>query len=492
VKTRLGLAAAVIVFAVLATANSGGYRFGISDQAYYGAAILRAANPALFPRDAPLLDAQSRHMLSDDLIGGIIRWTGIDLPPLFLAIYLVTLVALFAAAVFFARSLGASWWAVATLLLLMTFRHRIAKTGANSLEGYMHTRMLAFALGIAALGFVVRARVAGAIVFLVLAAVMHTTTALWFGIVVGVAMIFNDRRWRNAAATIGAVACLVGAWALVSGPLTGHLALMDRSWLSILEGKDYLFPTDWPIYAWLANLAYVAIILMIFRRRRARRIATPGEPALAAGSVTLVALFLMVVPLTYIHLALAVQLQANRVFWVLDFVAAAYLAVWLADDLAPRWTRGRALLVGGLLILSIGRGYFVEQVQADRRLIAMSLPDTPWTDAMRWLAARPEPWHVLADPGHAWKYGVSVRLAGRKDTLLELGKDTALAMYDRGIAMRVLQRSQALAEFDRFTTDNIRALDAEYDLDVLVVEANKTFDFPVLYRNDGFVVYDLR
>ena len=98
----------------------------------------------------------------------------------------------------------------------------------------------------------------------------------------------------------------------------------------------------------------------------------------------------------------------------------------------------------------------------------------------------------LADPGHAWKYGVSVRLAGRKDTVLEMGKDTALAMYDREIAMRVADRAAALGDFDRLTTDAVRALDRKYALDVMIVESNRTFELPVLYRNDGFVVYDLR
>jgi hypothetical protein len=111
---------------------------------------------------------------------------------------------------------------------------------------------------------------------------------------------------------------------------------------------------------------------------------------------------------------------------------------------------------------------------------------------MMWLRQQPPDWHVLADPAHAWKYGVSVRLAAEKDTLLEISKDPALATYDRAIAMRVAERSAALADFDRLTAADMRALGARYALDVLVVDTNRAFDFPVLYRNSGFVVYDLR
>ena len=53
---------------------------------------------------------------------------------------------------------------------------------------------------------------------------------------------------------------------------------------------------------------------------------------------------------------------------------------------------------------------------------------------MNWLRAQPVNWHVLADPGHAWKYGSSVRVAARRDTLLESGKDSSMAMYDRDLA----------------------------------------------------------
>ena len=47
----LAIATAVLCFMALATANSGGYRFGISDQAYYGAAVVKSAHPTWYPRD---------------------------------------------------------------------------------------------------------------------------------------------------------------------------------------------------------------------------------------------------------------------------------------------------------------------------------------------------------------------------------------------------------------------------------------------------------
>jgi hypothetical protein len=112
---------------------------------------------------------------------------------------------------------------------------------------------------------------------------------------------------------------------------------------------------------------------------------------------------------------------------------------------------------------------------------------------MRWLEAQPSSWHVLADPGHAWKYGVSTRLAARKDTVLESTKDSALAMYDRAIAMRVAERTAAIGAYPDMTTDQLRQLDARYSLDAAIVEsAFARHPFPELYRNGQFVIYDLR
>lgn len=490
-RAAAGLAAAFVLFAVLATANAAGYRYGVSDQAYYGVAVLARADASLFPKDTPLLDAQSRWMLVDDVLGWIMRTLGVGLPPLYFGLYLLSLAALFAAAIAFGRSLGLSWWAIAGLLLLLTLRHRITKTGANTLEGYAHARMLAFALGIAAMTSVVRSRLFWAAAWLVLAAVMHSTTAVWFGLALTIGLAVAQPALRRIALIAAVPVAAIAGWIVWRGPLAGHLTVMDDVWLDVLRSRDYLFPSAWPAYAWLTNLAYPLIILLIYRARGTH--ATSGERATVFGMFGLLAVFLLSVPFSAAHIALAVQLQVNRVFWLMDFVATAYLAWWLMDRAAVHWAKpARVACLIAIAALSISRGVYVLTVEADRRLIAYSLPVNAWTETMRWMAERPERWHVLVDPAHAWKYGVSVRLAGEKDILLDITKDPAVATYDPAIARRVAERSAALAGFDNFTALDVRALAARYNLDVLVVDANRTFDFPVLFRNSGFTVYDLR
>ncbi|MGH9371989.1 MAG: hypothetical protein ACRD15_10715, partial [Vicinamibacterales bacterium] len=100
-RVLLPYAVFLIPFLVLASANSAGYRFGASDLAFYGPAVVRGLDPALFPRDAGLIDAQARLTFMDETVGTIARATTAHLPTLFLGLYLVTLalLALGAAAV---------------------------------------------------------------------------------------------------------------------------------------------------------------------------------------------------------------------------------------------------------------------------------------------------------------------------------------------------------------------------------------------------------
>jgi hypothetical protein len=485
------------VFALVATANSGGYRFGISDQAFYEPAVLLQIDPALFPRDRPLLTAQTRLMAADKILGEVARRGHIGLPALFVGVYLLSLGLLAGGAIAVARALGFSSWATAAFLFALTLRHRIPKTGANSLEGYMHTRQLAFAVGVIALACLLRRRFGWMSVGLAAAIALHPTTGLWFGVLLLPALVVAEPAWRRPLLAGLFIAAVAAIWAITLGPLAARLQIMDAPWLAVLADKDYLFPTGWPIYAWLANLAYAPIVWLIYRQRAAAGAATRTEHAVLAGVLALVGIFVVSVPLTAWHIALAVQLQVTRVFWLLDFVATAYVAWWLTSS--PWWSRaigarrGRIVAVALLGALAVGRGYYILDEQGPRKhLIQVGFPKTPWIDALLWLRAQPKTWNVLADPGHAWKYGVSVRVAAEKDTLLESVKDSALAMYDRPIALRVADRDGALRNFDQLTTAQVRDLDARYGIDAVIVEHAHVFDLPVLYRNSEFVIYGLR
>jgi hypothetical protein len=484
VRAGIAAAAGAALFVTLATANAGGYRYGVSDQAFHVPALAHYVDATLFPRDAVLLDAQSSRTVAYHLFAAFTP-TPADLPAVFAGLYLAGMFGLIIAVWFYNRALGGSVWAAAAALGLLTFRHRIAKTGANSLEGYFNPRMLAFAIGIAALACVLRRRLWTALVLAMAAGLVHPTTGLWLVAAVGVAILtaLNSR-------AIWALAAVAGTGIFVWLAFAG--TRMDETWRSVLVEKDYLFSLEWPAYAWALNLLYLPLLAVIYRRRRALNVLAPGEPLLLAGLGALVALFLLSLPLTAWNVALAVQLQVNRIFWLLDAALVLYLGWWLMDDLALRRGRAwRAPVMATIVLLSLVRGFYVLVIETKRPLVQTSLPAGDWTDALNWLRQQPANWQVLADPGHA-KHGVSVRVGALRDTVLEQSKDAGLAIYERDIALRVAERREALAGFESFGDDQIRSAARRFGADVALVDRAQQLGFPVLYQNQRFVVYDLR
>src|SRR5688572_20196009 len=93
------IALGAALFTILATANGAGYRYGVSDQAFYVPVMTRAIDSALFPRDGALIDAEGRLMLMDEVIAGLVRTTGLSLETLFLAGYVASMVILWVAVV---------------------------------------------------------------------------------------------------------------------------------------------------------------------------------------------------------------------------------------------------------------------------------------------------------------------------------------------------------------------------------------------------------
>jgi hypothetical protein len=487
-----------VLFALLATANAAGYRYGVSDQAFYIPVVLRALNPSFYPRDAALIDAQGRLMLADEAMAAVMRATGVPLDVLFFSAYLASLALIWLGVVLIGTKLYESRWAVLALGAALTLRHRIPRTSANSFEPYFHPRMFAFGVGLLALAALLRRRPLVAVALVAGCALVHVTTGIWFGIVVGVALIVLDRRLLRLALPAAIAAVGVAVWALSVGPLRATFVRMDAPWLQAVAGKDSLFASDWPLWAWGANLAMLALLWWAHRRRVSRGLATTEDRALVYGTTALVVVFFATLPLVVARLAFPVELQISRIFWLVDVVATIYVLAVVADGrpvVAPGLPAARSRVALGvaslLMLVSVARGVYVMTMEhAERSLVELHLPPSPWRDATAWLAAQPAGVHVLADPGHAWKYGTSVRVAAVRDVFLEDVKDSALAIYSRDVALRVNERAAAIGNFDEMTAERAVDLGRRYALDYLVTTHDLAL--PVAYRNEQFRIYALQ
>lgn len=495
--TPAGAAAWLAAFALLALLNAGGYRYGATDQAFYIPAIAHHVNPSLFPRDWSLLGAQDSLNLFTPFAARLVVTLGLPLPALFLGLYALTLATLGAGALALGVRLGRSRWTAVALLAALTLRHAVAQGAVNTLEGYTHPRMLAFAIGVLALAALLAGRRWRVVGLTALAGLVHPTTGTWFAVAAGVGLARAHREWRPwLLAAAGAVATF-SAWALLAGPLSPRLARMDAEWLSVLASKRYLFPDRWPAAEWLIVSAYGAVIAFVHVRRRRAGVATAGETGLVWGVGALLVVLAATLPLNTARLAFFVQLQAPRVLWLVDLIAVASL-VWLlaeagggeADGPVGNDRRARAVALV-ILALSAGRGLYVSFVEhPERALVQVGLPATEWNRSLEWIDVNtPADALVVADPGHAWRHGTSVRVGARRDVLLEEVKDTAMAMYSREGAARVLDRIRALDGFASITPERARELARRYGASVLIVD--REVALPLRHQQGPFRIYSL-
>ena len=490
-------AAGALGFCALLTLNAGGYRYGASDQAFYVPVVLDQIEPALFPHDSELIDAQDRLLFFDDWFAPIVQWTGVSLSVAFLVGQILTLLVLYGALIGIGRTVYRSWWTVSGLLVLMTIRHRIPHTGVNSVEGYFHPRMLAFAVGLSATALYLSGRIRPALVVLGVAILVHPTIGFWFAIlVVGASVVHGDIA-PKALLGWAVVAMAVGVWAL-GDVLRDQLVFMDATWLRVLAFKDYLVVAGWPLAAWLSNLAITAVVFALYRYRRSLGVTTEREGALVAGCGLLLCVFLLSAPLSIAGVALAVQLQVNRVFWLIDVVGVVLFG-WLLFESPPPARRplarvgipprrGLVVIVALLAVCRGGYRGFVER--PDRPVIQVGLADNDWNELMAWAATQPVDTHFLADPGHAGRYGTSVRVASGRDVYLELIKDSALAIYSSAIAHRVGLRIDDIGDFERLTADRAGELASLYEIDFLITE--QRIDLPVAKTAGPLIAYELR
>lgn len=495
------LAAGLLALILLAIANAAGYRFGVADQAFYLPSIFHAIDPALYPRDAALLTAQDKLMVSDEVTAWLVSHGHVPIASLFLGAHIVSLGALLAAVWGLASRIATHRWTVVACCLAVTLRHRITETGANTFEGYYHPRGLAFASGAAAAAACAHDRLGYAWALVALAMALHPTTGLWWLVWLAGATLVMRPQWRRTLIAAAVVGCVFALVALTATPMAARLRMMDAAWILPFASKDYVFPTAWAPDAWLANLALPLVVIVAWRWRTRLGQASPWEGGLVAGVCLLTAAFLVSLPFIASRLALAVQLQTSRVFWLIDLFAVLSM-VWMLSEARGRpplepEARSRApwrpaAVAAVLLVGSIARGIYIMVVEHPERPFAQAtLEDSDWVRVGAWMAASSAVGsHVLADPDHDWKFGHSVRITARRDVLVEGVKDAAIAMYDRDVAMRVQSRLEAVGDFATLDATSALALARRFDLDLLVIDRDVALE--QLHREGRFRVYRLK
>ena len=265
---------------------------------------------------------------------------------------------------------------------------------------------------------------------------------------------------------------------------------MDPDWLATLSTKDYLFPLAWPVDVWLVNLAYAPLIVWLYKRRLAAGAVVPGERGLVFGCLSLLIIFVLVLPFNQARVALAVQLQTPRIFWMLDFLATVY-AVWgLAEGMAtvPR----RARLAAAAIALASWRvartccSSSFPNVRSPNCGCPTTIGAGPWRGPG---TPRPIPagWRIRCTPSsmaRACASPANETSSSRRSRTPPSACTSAASPFARATASQRSVISRAL------TPTRARTLGAQYNLDYLVAE--QPLDLPLAFQSGKLKVYRLR
>jgi hypothetical protein len=256
VKLRDPLLLLLLTFAAVAIH---GYHYGVQDQFIYVPAIKQHLDGGLYPHDAAFFQVHTRAMLFDELVALSARASRLPADWVVFLWHLSSLyLMLFAAFRVSQRCFKdrrAQWAATLSVAVMLTLE--VAATLLFLADDYLHPRTLATAALLFALAAVLD-KSWRALPWLGLAGLFHPTMAAAGAL----HLLFLAWRPRWVALTAGLIPLL-----LLGG---GSDALRNDAWREVLATRWYLFPLQWPWYAWLGVVAPMGLLAWFTRLEHGR------------------------------------------------------------------------------------------------------------------------------------------------------------------------------------------------------------------------------
>jgi hypothetical protein len=260
-----------------------GYHYGVQDQFLYVPAIKQHVDPALYPQGGDIFQVHTRVMVLDDLVALSMHATGFPADWAVFLWHLLSLYLLLLACLQVSRRCfhdrRAQWTATVAVAVMLTL-----EVGATLLflaDEYLHPRTLATAALLFALAAVLDRKIIPALLWTVAAVLLHPTMAA------AGALHLAFLAWRPPQR----VAPVSAAALLLSLPLFGG---SNDAWREVLATRWYLYPLQWPWYAWLGVAVPLALLAWFARLQQgsagpvayvSRRLIASGLTGVAAGIV---------------------------------------------------------------------------------------------------------------------------------------------------------------------------------------------------------------
>ena len=533
--------------AALAAIWISGYHFGTFDQVIHIPFIKKFADPGLYPGDA-FLDLRNEHYSYFWLMFLPAYRAGV-LEPVMFAVHFLTTWGLFA--MFWELTSALFHNPLANLLsvCMLVFPH-LGMPGFQIIEFSLLNRTFVLPFLLGAMVLYLRRKTLWA--FLILG-VMFNLHAIYSGFVLMMFLVDGAVRWREIGwkrilaglALFGLAALPVFLWQSVGVPLDLTLRpdLLKLSGSALLAGVYYMFSTVPQI--WLGTMHGAATLAFYLVARRMN--VSPHERVITHFMLAIGLLLLVQLVTTYwLPVTLVLQLQILRIGVFLMIIGYIYFAGYLAAALQQGRLSG---LAGGLVVFA-----YVTYVSPILPLVMLALnrwlarypwrqwagavllvclhavtlvfglksgfwspgyflyePKTAWTEVQDWARENTPREAMFITPPHILMHYIpdwrTFSERGTLATLVEIFEfpHPGYLSYwqDRfeTIAPGAIERFNG-NYFDtfRFTRGAYYSLSPQdyllaaqkYSCRYLVVEKSHVQPFPVVYQNEGFVVYDLQ
>jgi hypothetical protein len=455
-----------------------GYHVGVEDQAIYLPAILRRLDPALFPHDAVLFEAQTRHTSMVGLIAGLVRTTHISLEWMLLLFHFVTIFLLLLAAWRVAqrcfRNPYAVWAGLAMLTGLMLIP--IAGTSQYIVDQYLHPRALATALMLLPVADFLpgdaRPRRGFAWLFTVLCFVLSFTVQLQMAVFGLGLLVFLAIPWERWTRTLSPSAFVLIPFIFLQFFEHGSPAWQEAA---RLHRQHYLLRWEW--YEWLGIIGPMVFFWWWTRVAEKR-----GEGTLAwfcgrlavYGTVVLVIGSALVIPPAFERLTVFQPMRMfTFVYIYMLLIGGGLLAEVLLRKVAWRWL---------IVFLPIAAGMYL----GERAMFPASphiefpgrTPRNDWVQAFLWIRANtPTDAYFVLNPYYLDDDGEDARgfrAWAWRSSMADWSKDGGVACLVPDVAPRWQKEVHARDHWKEFQESDFARLKKEFGVNWALLEKPST------------------
>jgi hypothetical protein len=457
-----------------------GYHPYAEDAEIYLPGIKKLLHPTLYPSGTEFFESHASLTLFPNLIAGSVRLTHIPFDYTIFIWYLASIFLLLLACWEFSgvcfNTTRARWGAVALIASLLTLP--VAGTALYLMDQYLNPRNLAAFAAVFAVTHVLEKKYARALAWIIFAAAVHPLMAS-FAIAFCTVLIFLDTI-RKPAFAMAAVF-----------PFANFFAPPSPAYREAMRFHISHFLPQWQWYEWVGLIAPFAVLILLGRIARSRKLEKLERVCHAAVLYELVyfAIALIIaIPQRFEALARLQPLRSLLLVYIFMLMAiGGFIAEYLLKDRAWRWL---------LLFVPLCAGMFVAQRQLFPSTAHIewpwAAPKNQWEQAFLWIRQNtPVDATFAIDPFYMEAPGedrIGFRALAERSRLADANKDSgAVAMFPP-LADEWWEQFQAQKNWKHFMRADFLELRTRYQVGWTVLQAPGIMGLSCPYANQTVAV----